>query len=253
MSRFKHKLSFIIPDFSSDDGVNAWFTLKNKSAVNSNGGIPGLDLGIGADKENKHVRQRRNQFFEYLNVDPQNVATARQVHSNNVQEVAVGDHYTACDGLVTQAPGLALAIQVADCAAVLLWDSQNSIIAVLHAGWRGARSNIVPLGIKKMKQMGGNTAHFKAFISPCISQQNFEIGNEVAEQFPDDFVEYDDYKKPHLDLKSFLKNQMLDHGLPEDHIEVHPECTVANGDDFYSYRREGEKSGRMLAIIHLNY
>jgi YfiH family protein len=147
--------------------------------------------------------------------------------------------------------GLTLAIQVADCAAVLLWDENRKIIGALHAGWRGAVGEIIYIGIEKMMKQGASPSDMKAFISPCISIRNFEVGQEVADQFPPEFVDYSTFKKPHVDLKGFIKDQLMNKGLSEHNIEVRSECSVSN-ESFYSYRREGKKSGRMMALIQIS-
>ncbi len=74
---------------------------------------------------------------------------------------------------------------------------------------------------------------------------------EVAEQFPSSYVDYTTYQKPHVDLKAFLKDQLRDMGLEDENIEVNRECTIENK-NLYSYRRQKEKSGRMMALIKLN-
>ncbi len=165
--------------------------------------------------------------------------------------VSEGGTYPSTDGLVTKIPGLTLAIQVADCAAVLLWDATNNVIAALHVGWRGAAGNIVLRGIEEVVRQGGEAKHLKAFVSPCISQKNFEVGIEVAEQFPDRVVNYTDFEKPHVDLKAFINNQLRSAGISEQNIEIRPECTIDDADQFYSFRREGKNSGRMMALISI--
>ncbi|HET6527750.1 MAG TPA: peptidoglycan editing factor PgeF, partial [Balneolaceae bacterium] len=174
------------------------------------------------------------------------------VHSNRVQVVSQGGIYASTDGLITRIPGLMLAIQVADCAAVLLWDSSAKVIAALHAGWRGAAGDIVPKGIKMMVEQGAELENLHAFVSPCLSLKNFEVGQEVAEQFPDEQVDYKNYEKPHLNLKGFIKQQLLEHKIPKENIEIHPACTIDDADKYYSYRREGNRSGRMMALIQIN-
>ena len=146
---------------------------------------------------------------------------------------------------------MALAIQVADCAAVLLGDSEAGIISAVHAGWRGAVADIVPKAVQKMVSLNAEPKNIKVFISPCISQKQFEAGEEVAEKFPDEFVDRNSYSKPHIDIKRFIQSQLLNAGIFEEHIEVHGSCTFSDS-DYYSYRRDGNRSGRMMGIIKLN-
>lgn len=253
MKNLKTDFSIITPRIIQEDkNINAWFTLKNQAFQRPGQDIAGLNLGFNTPEKKELVAQNRLALLNSLNIDDDWVAYADQVHSNRVQFVTGGGTYPSTDGLVTKVPGLTLAIQVADCAAVLLWDAKNNVIAALHAGWRGAVGEIVPAGIQEMKAQGADSANIKAFISPCISLKNFEVGSEVAEQFPDRFVNYTDYEKPHIDLKNFIKHQLLAEDIPGNQIEIREDCTVSDVDKFYSYRREGNQSGRMLALIQIS-
>lgn len=252
MKDLKTEFSLIKPKHIDDEEeIQAWFTLKNKKVGKAGHTITGLNLGFNTSEKKELVAQNRLSLLSSLQIDPDWVAYADQVHSNRIRVVTQGGTYPSTDGLVTQIPGLTLGIQVADCAAVLLWDSANKVIAALHAGWRGAAGDIVPKGIEKMIGQGANPQQIEAFVSPCISLENFEIGQEVADQFPDEFVDYENFEKPHLDLKAFLRLQMLQAGIPKSHVEIREECTVEDENNFYSYRREGDRSGRMLGLIQI--
>ena len=253
MKNLKTDLSVIIPQIVQEDKeIRAWFTLKNQEFQRPGQDIAGLNLGFNTPEKKEQVAQNRLALLNNLSIDADWVAYADQVHSNRVQFVTDGGTYPSTDGLVTKVPGLTLAIQVADCAAVLLWDAKNSVIAALHAGWRGAVGDIIPKGIQMMKAQGADTSKIKAFISPCISLKNFEVGMEVAEQFPDQFVNYTDFEKPHVDLRNYINYQLSDEGVPINQIEIQEECTISETDKFYSYRREGKQSGRMLALIQIS-
>ncbi|MCW9707224.1 peptidoglycan editing factor PgeF [Fodinibius salsisoli] len=253
MSSSSTKLSLIQPSMlDQDESINIWFTFKNEHHYFPESRINGLNLGFNTLDSEAAVTQNRSLLLSELNLDSEWVAYADQVHSNRVQVVSEGGTYSSTDGLVTTLPGLTLAIQVADCAAVLIWDPINYVIGAFHAGWRGTVSDIVPRGIALMLQQGAKREQLRAFISPCISLQNFEVGPEVAEQFPDKYVDWDSYTKPHVNLKGFLHTQLVDEGLNEESIEIHPACTIENAQKFYSYRREGERSGRMMGIIQIS-
>jgi len=252
MSICAMNIEFIHPKFlNNGKNIEAHFTLKNSYLKEEEAFIKGLNLGFNTGDNKKVIKTNRATLFGQLNVDPQNVAFANQVHGNRVKEVTKGGTYAETDGLVTQIPGLSLAIQVADCAAVLIADPHSQIIAAVHAGWRGAAGNIVPQTLQKIKGLGGQLTTCKAFISPCIGMENFEIGMEVAEQFPGQFVDYNTYQKPHLNLKGFLKHQLVEYGVRSEYIEIHGDCTIQEEEHYYSYRREGTQSGRMMGIIQL--
>lgn len=248
----KTDFSLIKPTLLDEgDGIRAWFTLKNKDFNSSENSIPGLNLGFNTPERNEVVAHNRLTLLASLDLDGEWVAYADQVHSNRVRVVTQGGTYPETDGLITRIPGLTLGIQVADCAAVLIWDTENKIVAALHAGWRGAVGDIVPKGINMMKEQGGNPQNMKGFVSPCLSLKNFEIGEEVAVQFPEEYVDYESFEKPHLNLKGFLQHQMIQAGIPVSQIEIRNECTIDQADNLYSFRRKGKQSGRMMGLIQI--
>lgn len=245
-------IEYRAPSWSSrEDGVEAFFTTKNEDTFNADAVVPGLNTSLNSAQEEDIVQKNREMIYSQFDLDPHWVAWGKQVHSTRVQIVMAGGLHPDTDGLVTAVPRLALAIQVADCAAILLADPERRIIAAVHAGWRGAAGGIIPQAVQKMKSLRADASRIKAYISPCISLENFEVGAEVAEQFPDEFVDWESFKKPHVDLKGFVAGQLKEEGVPGNSIEVDPACTLEREHEFYSYRREKEKSGRMLGLIVL--
>lgn len=245
------RIKYIEPSIFNNEIVSSWFTLRNQNLVNPENNIPGLNLGLNTEEKESIVAENRKLLLSKIGVSENRIAFAEQVHKTDVEYVTKGGTYTETDGFVTDKPGMALAIQVADCAAVLFGDEKNRVIGAAHAGWRGAVGGIIPKTIHKMEQLGTEIKEINAFISPCISLKNFEVGEEVASQFPNQFVDWDNYKKPHVDLKNFIRHQMMQMGMLSSNIELNNSCTI-NEDQFYSYRRQKEKSGRMMGIIKLN-
>jgi YfiH family protein len=170
------------------------------------------------------------------------------VHGNTVHIVSEGGIHNDGDGFVTNVPGVAVSVMVADCAAILLADRKARVVGALHAGWRGTVGGIVKSGVDAMVSLGASPSDLEAYIGPCISQSCFELGEEVASQFPDKYVDRSK-PKPHADIRGWLKDQLLETGVIHNNIEVDPSCTFADADHFYSYRRQGDASGRMMALI----
>lgn len=241
------KIKLIHPSVFGDD-VRAFFTLKNKN-YRSKSRINGLNLGYNTSDIDKVVTQNRRILLDYTGI--KNIAYAKQVHGCSIKIVKKPTTVKNCDAIITQTAGLALAIRVADCAAVLIYEPKSKIIAAVHAGWRGAAGNIILKVLQLMKAQGANLSSAKAYISPSICMKHFEVGEEVAEQFSASFVDYERFAKPHVDLKGFIRYQLMVHKLKEENIELDECCTVEDRDRFYSYRREKEKSGRMLAVIQM--
>lgn len=238
------------PDLLNDETISSWFTLKGKP-LHDGANIDGLNLGLNTDESADIIIKNRSVLAASINTDLEDIAFANQIHGTDIAEINSGGIYEGFDGFITSKQGLALAIQVADCAAVLLGDSESGTIAAVHAGWRGAVAGIVPKVIGKMMARGSEPEDIKVFISPCISLDKFEVGEEVAMQFPSQFVDSTSYTKPHVDLKGYIIDQLMSLGVLESHIEENASCTFSD-ENLYSFRRNGKKSGRMMGIIKLN-
>lgn len=250
MKNLMKNIKIILPAIFRGE-ANAFFTLKNRNYTAEESEIDGLNLGFNTGEKRKIIEENRRKLFQQLDIDSNQIAFANQIHSNKVRAVSRGGTFKNTDALITQTVGLALAIQVADCAAILISEPESRTIAAVHSGWRGASLGIISKTLEKMKNLGAKLASAKAYISPCICLKHFEVGEEVAEQFPAAFVDYKNYTKPHVNLKAFLKNQLIESGLKNDNIDVDNGCTVEDEEQFYSYRREKEKSGRMLGVIQM--
>lgn len=241
----------LIKPFADDKDISAYFTEANRDIVNESGVIPGLNFGHNTISDDHEVDNNFNMLFGQLEWNSHQIALAEQIHGSHIEIVDKPGIFSSTDGLITTTPDLPIGIRVADCAAVFMTDPAKKVIGIFHAGWRGASENIVPKGIDLMIKSGASVQNVKVYLSPCILQSNFEVGEEVAALFPDQFVNYRDYEKPHVDLRGYIKNQCMTNGIKKLHINQSEECTVSN-DRYFSYRRERERAGRMLAVMKIN-
>jgi len=209
--------------------------------------IPG-DMGINTRSSAEATSLNRSVLLTKLGRNPANLALVKQVHGSHIVYAERPGILGEADGLVTDRPEIDLGILVADCAAVLMADTKNGVIGAFHAGWHGAVANILPAGLSAMRELGAR--EIAAWISPCISPLAFEVGEEVADSFPSAFVLRQGKDKPHVDLPGFLMNQMVEGGIRARSIRVDGRCTMTDR-RFFSYRRQGRDSGRMLAVIGL--
>lgn len=228
-------------------GITAGITYASRDKFNTAEPIRGLNFGENTETSMPVIKRNLKLLNSKINHNG-NFALAEQVHGADVSVVSAAGYYTGTDGLITKENGLLIGIKVADCAAILLSDTTNGIIAAVHAGWKGAAADILPNALDKMKNAGAESGNIVCYISPCISVKNFEIGEEVAEKFPSKFINRSIGKKPHLNLKEFLKTQLVDAGVSISNIDIDSRCTV-DDPSFYSFRRERDKAGRMLAFI----
>ncbi len=210
----------------------------------------GLNLSYHVGDAAENVQENRQRFFDALHVAESAVAFPQQCHSDNVQIIVKPGQYETCDGLATNERNLFLAVSVADCVPIFLYDKKTNAAAGIHAGWRGTASHIVENAVRLMNQeFGSNSTDVVAFIGPAAGQCCYEVGNDVAAQFSAQFIARNGNGKLKLDLKSANCSQLIEAGLLSSNIEIHPACTICTPELFHSYRRDGKESGRMLGII----
>lgn len=210
-----------------------------------------LNLGRSTQDAPEAVDENRRRFFGALGFTPEQAAIAGQVHSADVAMVDAPGLYVGTDGLVTATPGLLLCISAADCAAVLFADAEARVVGACHAGWRGCVGGIVGETVRQMEALGADGARLRAFVSPCISQAVFEVGEEVAARFDAAFVHPAQGGKAHVDLKGQLRAQLLAAGLDAAHVDVSNDCTVLMPHAYFSHRASGGTTGRMMGVIGL--
>ena len=176
------------------------------------------------------------------------VATLKQIHSDIVTRTdrPSPQERPAADGLATDRPGLLLGIRTADCVPVLMIDPSRVAVAAVHAGWRGVSSRIVSHAISRMGEWYGSLPHqIECAIGPAISRCCFEVGEEVAAGFADEFVERS-RAKPHVDLIAAVQSELANAGVSR--VFAVGECTVCNPGKYFSHRGERGDTGRMLSV-----
>ncbi|HWN43207.1 MAG TPA: polyphenol oxidase family protein [Thermoanaerobaculia bacterium] len=178
----------------------------------------------------------RQEILARVEPDAPPVAWARQIHSATVLPAHPG-HCGEGDALLGDAPDLALSVVTADCVPVLLAGPNG--LAAVHAGWRGLVGGVIPATLERLGIVEA------AWIGPTIGPCCYEVGEEVAEQFPAEAVVPGPADRPHLDLVAAARQQLK--GIEE--VRTVAICTRCAADRLYSYRREGKGVGRNVAFI----
>lgn len=196
------------------------------------------------------MESHRQAFAEEIGVAPEKLIFMKQVHGEEIVIVDKLSKEPVADGMITNKTDVVLVATIADCCAVLIHNEKENVVAALHAGWRGAKANIVKKGIDVLTNIFcAKPDYLKIFMSPCASAENYEVGEEVAEFFPDNVKKMENGKFL-LDLKGAVLSQILDCGVPRENVEVSPIGTIAD-EDYHSHRRDGNRAGRMGAFIGL--
>lgn len=213
------------------------------------------------------VAKNREMLCGLLASEPVELVIPHQTHSTNVRVIdpawldRSGEERASfledVDALVTDMTGCCLCVSTADCIPVLLYDRVRQVVAAVHAGWRGTVARIVERTLSVMTEhYGVDTRNVIACIGPGISLEAFEVGEEVYEAFREAGFDMDAVARKeakwHIDLWEANRRQLLDKGVREENIEVAGFCTYYNNEDFFSARRQGIHSGRILSGIFIS-
>jgi YfiH family protein len=210
----------------------------------------GLNLSSHVGDDPKNVEENRRRFHDAMGIPAgAKFVYQNQIHSANISQVS-GDEgiVKESDALITPEPHVFLAVSIADCTPVLLYDPAAKLIAAVHAGWRGTEQLITYSVVRKLISLGSKPENIYAFIGASASGANYEVGSEVATRFEKEHYTELPNGKCLLDIKKANRDQLLIAGVLSDHIEINPRCTITDP-DLHSYRRDGKQSGRMLAVI----
>ncbi|MEK6734673.1 MAG: laccase domain-containing protein, partial [Pseudomonadota bacterium] len=132
----------------------------------------------------------------------EDISIVDQKHTNNIVFPKKYGEYLVADGQITNKPNIALAVITADCVPILLSDEKKNIIASVHAGWRGARSNIINEALEKMRSLGAN--NITALIGPCIRQRSYEVDNSFYKDFIEESITYKKFFIPSAREKYYM-------------------------------------------------
>lgn len=215
------------------------------------------------------VNVNRNQYelFQLMEHQIKELLIPEQVHG--CESLVIGESFfedslerrrqllQGVDALITNVPGYCVCVTTADCVPVLLYDKRQHAVAAVHAGWKGTVKHIVANVMEHMNRYFGTQGEdVVACIGPSISLESFEVGNEVYEAFEESgfdmsaiSIKKKETGKYHIDLWEANRIELLDAGVPAEQIEVAGICTYIHHDEFFSARRLGIDSGRILSGI----
>ena len=213
------------------------------------------------------VLAHQDQLCHTLGISAGHLIIPYQTHSCNVLDIdedfmqlsADARHalLQEKDAIITSQAGVCLCISTVDCVPVLLHDPVRRVVAAAHAGWRGTVGHIVEHTLQAMHEhYGTRPADVYVIIGPCISLDAFEVGIEVYDAFADAGFDMEqiaqwhpEKEKYHIDLPMANRLQLIAAGVSAEAIHDCAICTYTHHRDFFSARRLGIKSGRILSGI----
>ncbi len=180
------------------------------------------------------------------------IVVPRQVHGDVIWKVAAQDVAQAgvfeADAVITDVVGLPIAIRTADCLPALMYDPVKRVIAAVHAGWKSTKLDIARKSVELLRRdYGVDPAHIRVAIGPCIRCASCEVGAEFKDYFPLETVETPAGLR--FDIFKANVRQLTEAGVKPGNIL---DCGLDSFTDkgrFHSFRRDADRSGRMLSVI----
>jgi YfiH family protein len=244
-----------------------------------------LNLGFTPHDSRAAVERNRELFLKELGAsigrEAWPLVSLRQIHSDLIHRVDGAEatrEPIAGDGLITDTPGIIIAVQAADCLPIILVDRKRHAVGVFHAGWRGTVQRMAEKGVGEMrKHFQSDPRNLLAAIGPGVQSCCYEVGEEVRTKFEAQFAYASDLfrevkesdpvrekypllfltarapghselpAKLFLDLVGANRRQLLDAGLPARNIDAKSPCTACHTERLFSYRAEKGVTGRMMA------
>lgn len=233
-----------------------------------------MNLGIasapGEPDTEANVAANAGRLMDAIGAGASRMVRVRQVHGRAVhactragQGAPEGHDATAghgaaapeADAVVSDLPSHAACVRTADCVPVLVACTATGAVAAIHAGWRGIVAGVVPHAVAALRERcGADPAAMAAAIGPCIGREVYEVGPEVAAEFAGAvggahvLAAGPTRPREHIDCFGAVRSQLLACGIPMRSIDGTELCTFRSP-DFFSFRRDGARSGRMGAVI----
>lgn len=236
----------------------------------SEGVFSSMNLSFTRGDLEENVKENYQRIAEAVGFCVEDIVCSDQTHTANVRIVTEQDRgkgiiksrdYTDVDGLVTNVPGIMLATFYADCVPLYLVDPVNRAVGLSHSGWKGTVSNIAKATLGTMKHAyGTKPKDVIAAIGPSICQDCYEISEDVAVMFKDAYpaAQYRDMivdkknGKYQLDLWKACSYNLMQAGVPKDHIVGPNLCTCCNPDLLFSHRASAGKRGNLAAFLGIS-
>ena len=250
---------FFSERFKKFDNINHCFFSKNGGV--SRGVYDSLNCGLGSSDKKENILKNLDIVKKKMGLNSENLFSMNQTHSNNVTVINNANKHIQkinSDALVTNQRNIGISVLTADCVPVLIYDEVNQIIAVIHAGWRGALGGIILNTFNEINRIAKN-GKINVAIGPCIGVDNYEVGPEFFTKFiqesknNESFFLHSTRNKFLFDLRKYVNSKLEEFEI--NHIENIDFDTFSEDKKFFSFRRSkqvGEKDyGRCISVISL--
>jgi len=261
MIRERNGIVFVTAANLEQAGVRHGFV--GRAGGISQGNFASLNLGLFTEDRPENVAENEQRFCQALGV--QTLVRVRQVHGRKVLVVdgAVADEksrrQTESDAIITDQPGVALAVLTADCVPIILFDPARRVAGIAHAGWRGTCLQVAAATVESMeKRFGSRPREILAAIGPGVGPCCYTVDEPVIKAAEESFgaeashlIRRDHGQAPVFDLLAANRLTLEQAGLLPEHIESSDLCTSCRPDLFFSHRRDRGKTGRQINFVML--
>ena len=202
-----------------------------------------------SDRQISHV-----DFLKRMGIPSKGLIRLQQVHGGEVvkvdAETALSGEIPGADGAITDVKGITLSVRTADCLPVLFYDPEHNAIGIAHAGWKSTKEKIAKNIVEAMKANYRSVpSRVLVWMGPALRQCCYEVNSEFLMHFPDSVVKM--AHKHYFDLVGENAEQLIAAGISAKNIFDCGICTACKNDEFFSFRKEKDKAGRMLSVIML--
>ena len=223
----------------------------------SKGLYKSLNCGKGSKDNKINVIKNLSLVSKKMNINRKNLVLMYQTHSNKVIEINKNNlrKKIKSDAIISRLSNIALGVVTADCVPILLFDFKNKIIGCIHAGWRGAFSNIIRNTVKKIRKINSDCKIYAA-VGPCIGKKNYEVDLKFYKKFILKSKYYNQYfsnkskNKKLFDLRKFVCDKLKELKVNFENVNYD---TFKEENNFFSYRRSAKLKqsdyGRCISVI----
>ena len=230
------------------DNVKYLSTARIVEGGLSVGNYHNFNLALHVGDEESSVHANRKFLLERYSL-PSEPRWIKQTHSDICHRAEKSHSIREADASYTEQKGVVCAVLTADCLPVFVSNRQGSVVGIAHAGWRGIVGGVIE---SLLKATNVNGKDLMVHLGPAISISSFEVGAEVRDQYIDKNKSFANCfavstEKIYLDLYKAAKVVLSENGVVS--VSGGGYCTYRDGKEFFSYRRDGKKSGRMAHLI----
>ena len=224
----------------------------------SSGPYESLNFSIGVGDDPENVQKNLFLAADALSVQMHRIFFLSQVHGTTSSVLDGSESADAVriregDALSSKSLDLACSVRTADCIPILAGDRRSGAVVAIHAGWRGIVRGVVEAGILSLRELATHPTEIVAAVGPHIREQAFEVSDDVARELeaasPVKGVVNRGRAKPHVSLARIVHGKLRALGIADDAIDDVGGCTLTEAGRFFSFRRDGKISGRLLSAI----